>query len=370
MKVAVTGAGGFLGWHARCALHTLGDVDVTLVDRAAWADADALDAAVRNVDAVLHLAGENRAEPAALREVNVGLVIALAEALDRTSTRPVVVFANSIQAGNGTPFGDGKQAAAQYLSAWARRAGAVCVDVRLPNLFGEHSRPHYNSVVATFCHELATGGAPVVDVDRELPLLHAQDAVDRLVDLARAAQSRSVELQTTPTTVSHLLEVLTAQHDTYRSGDIPNLRDPLHLALFNTYRSFGFPNNFPLRPPVHSDARGDLFECVRAHGGEGHVFCSRTVAGRTRGEHFHRRKVERFFVLEGRAEIALRRLFDHRVVRIAVSGSDPGFVDMPTMWAHSIRNVGAEPLITLFWANEILDAQRPDSYAEPVEPAA
>ena len=131
------------------------------------------------------------------------------------------MFANSIHSGNGTPFGIGKQAAADHLAAWGATAGADVVDVRLPNLFGEHGRPHYNSVVATFCWELANGATPVIDADRELPLLHVQDAVDQLLDLAMAPRTGMVELAGRPMTVSALLHLLISFRRYLRHGRHP-----------------------------------------------------------------------------------------------------------------------------------------------------
>lgn len=366
MKIAITGAAGFLGWHARCALRARGEDEVVPITRDDWTPGR-LGELVAGTDLVLHLAGANRAEPEELREGNAALARDLTAALDSGAATPTVVYANSIHAGDGTPFGDGKAVAAEHLLAWGRAAGAPVVDVRVPNLFGEHGRPLYNSVVATFCHLLATGGTPEIDQDRELPLLHAQDAVDQMLGLAAAAMGCSTTtLPGAPMTVSAVLALLQRFAALYATGDIPPLPDPLHLALFNTYRSFTFPAQFPIRPQLRADNRGHLFECVRAHGGQSQVFCSTSHPGITRGEHFHRRKVERFQVLSGRAEIALRRLFDAEIVRFEVSGEKPAIVDMPTMWAHSITNIGDSELMTLFWAHEVLDPANPDTYAEPV----
>lgn len=370
MKVAITGAEGFLGWHARCALKARGE-DFVAIGRAVTADSDRLDAALGGADAVLHLAGPNRADPTALREQHLGLARGLTGALDRMSARPNLVYANSIQSGNGTPFGDGKAAAAEHLVAWGQKTGTAVADVRLPNLFGEHGRPHYNSVVATFCHELANGATPVIEQDRVLPLLHVQDAIDGLLDAVgtdpEPGDAGGIrEPEGRATSVSTLLGTLTGFRDVYATGDIPDINDPLHLALFNTYRSFCFPQLYPILPPLRADNRGHLFECVKGHGGQTQVFCSTSHPGITRGEHFHLRKVERFLVLQGTAEIALRRLFDDAVVRFQVSGTAPAIVDMPTMWAHSITNTGDDELLTLFWAHEILDPSNPDTYPEPV----
>jgi UDP-2-acetamido-2,6-beta-L-arabino-hexul-4-ose reductase len=365
VRVAVTGADGFLGWHTRCALKARGD-DIVPVDRALMADRDRLATALRGVDVVVHSAGVNRAEADALRATNLSLAVDLTSSLDRAGERPTVLYANSIQSGNGSPFGDGKQAAAEHLVAWGGRSGAVVADVRLPNLFGEHGRPHYNSVVATFCYELATGGTPVVEQDRELSLLHVQDAVDVMLALADNGRGGVVEPRGQRTSVSALLRALNQFHDTYASGDIPDIADPFRVGLFNTYRSFCFPQLYPISPQTHADQRGRLFECVRAHGGQAQVFCSTSHPRVVRGEHFHRRKIERFLVLSGTAEIRLRRLFHHDVIRFRVCGDRPAFVDMPTMWAHSIENTGDTELMTMFWAHEILDQANPDTYPERV----
>lgn len=369
MRIAVTGADGFLGWHVRCALKARGDEIVT-VGRRVTAESSELDMAVKGVDAVLHLAGVNRADDSALRTENLSLAQEITASLDRTGGRPALVYANSIQSGNGTAFGDGKQAAAEHLSSWGAANGAAVTDVRLPNLFGEHGRPHYNSVVATFCYELSRGRLPRVDEDREIPLLHVQDAVSEMLAMAERAHSGAVMPQGRPTAISTLLIGLTEFKDLYAMGDIPDIADSFDLALFNTYRSFCFPDLFPIYPTLRTDDRGHLFECVRGHGGQAQVFCSTSLRGTTRGEHFHLRKVERFLVLHGTAEIMLRRLFDNAIVRFSVSGERPAMIDMPTMWAHSITNTGSGELMTMFWAHEILNLQNPDTYPEPVQGAS
>ena len=118
---------------------------------------------------------------------------------------------------------------------------------------------------------------------------------------------------------------------------------------------------------MHEDERGALFETVRVHGGTGQTFVSTTRPGQTRGDHFHLNKVERFFVLAGNAEIALRRVYDDRVVRFRLSGSDHAYVDMPTMWVHNITNVGSDDLVTMFWTDQLLNPETPDTYWESTE---
>jgi UDP-2-acetamido-2,6-beta-L-arabino-hexul-4-ose reductase len=364
VKLAVTGAGGFLGWHVRVLVRALGWPEPTVITRTDLADPAVVAAKVSGVDRVLHLAGINRGEPTDVAAGNVELAAALARGLRRCPQPPkTVVFANSVQCGNGTPYGDSKAVAAATLTQAV--AGCQLVDVRLPNLYGEHGRPFYNSVVATFCRLLAEGGEPEVRDDRELTLVHVTDAAAQLID-APPAGIWDATMPALRIGVRTLAERLSGFAATYRTGQIPPLTDRHDVRLFNTYRSHCFPLHYPMPLTRHADQRGDLVEVVKAHGGAGQTFCSTSHPGITRGEHFHLGKVERFVVVRGTAEIRLRRIGDDRVVRFSVGGHEPVVVDMPTMWAHSITNTGPEELLTLFWTNELFDPARPDTYPEPV----
>lgn len=363
LRLAVTGAGGFLGWHVRVLLRALGWPEPTVVTRADLADPAVVAAKVAGVDRVLHVAGVNRGEPADVAAGNVQLAAQLVEGLRRAATPPgSLVFANSVQAGNGTPYGDSKATAASLLAD----TGLPFDDVLLPNLYGEHGRPYYNSAVATFCRVLAEGGQPEVHADRQLDLVHVTDAAARLAGVP-AGGSWDPAMPPLRVGVRDLAGRLAAMADTYRTGEIPPLRDRHEVRLFNTYRSHCFPAHYPIALPRRADARGELVETVKAHGGAGQTFCSSTRPGVTRGEHFHLAKVERFVVLRGSAEISLRRVGDTEVLRFPVRGDEPVVIDMPTMWVHKLVNTGADELLTLFWTNELFDPDRPDTWPEPVE---
>ncbi|WP_435207470.1 polysaccharide biosynthesis C-terminal domain-containing protein [Micromonospora sp. bgisy143] len=362
LSLAVTGAGGFLGWHVRVLLHALGWPEPTVVSRADLTDPAVVAGKLAGVDRVLHLAGVNRGEPADVAAGNVQLAAQLAAGLRACPEPPAqVVFANSVQAGNGTPYGDAKATAAGILAD----TGVPLDDLLLPNLYGEHGRPFYNSAVATFCRLLADGGQPEVHGDRELDLVHVTDAAARLAGVP-AGGSWDPDLPALRIGVRDLADQLTSYAGSYRTGEIPPLRDRHDVRLFNTYRSHCFPAHYPLALPVRADARGALVETVKTHGGAGQTFCSTTRPGITRGEHFHLAKVERFVVLRGTAEISLRRVGDTDIVRFPVSGDEPVVIDMPTMWAHNITNTGPDELLTLFWTNELFDPERPDTWPEPV----
>lgn len=365
MKVVLTGSGGFLGWHTRVRLRALTDHDVVAVTRDNWADLVGL---AHGADAVIHVAGVNRATPAEVEHGNIALAEAVGEAVAKAGSSPRVVYANTIHAGNPNAYGAGKAAAADILEANAQATGGEFVDVRLPNLFGEHGQPAYNSFVATFVDAVVRGEQPQIN-DREVSLLHVQRAAQALIDSLHTTEQQ-VAPAGTESSVQEVYDRLLSFHETYRTGDIPVLETAMDVDLFNTLRSSLFPERYPIDLTAHEDDRGRLVETVRAHGGQGQTFVSTTVPGVTRGDHFHLRKVERFVVLSGQARISLRRVFADDVLSFDVTGDTPTVIDMPTMWVHNITNTGTTELTTLFWTNSLFDPDAPDTYREKVSPAA
>ncbi len=384
MKAVVTGADGFLGWHLQALLLTVPDCEIVPVGRARWTPQGLADA-VRGADVVFHLAGINRASEYDVEHGNVALADQLVEALTSTGAStgaggndagpPVVVYAGSTQAELDAPYGRGKRIAGERLLEWAGRVGSAAADVRFPGLYGEHGRPAYNSFVATFADRVAAGEHPEVTGDRELPLLHVHDATRRLLDVSHKRHNGVVQVPAEPVRISRVAELLEGYHATYgvrddgtAGGDIPELGSHFEVTLFNTYRAALWSRRpvIPLTP--RSDQRGTLVESVRVHGGQGQTFVSTTHPGFVRGDHFHFRKIERFQVVHGTGRIRLRKLFDPlaAVQTYDVTGDEPCAIDMPTLWTHSIENIGETDLTTLFWVNELFDADDPDTYPRPV----
>lgn len=360
--VALTGANGFVGWHTRAALRESGSSRSIAVGDGF--DVEAACAAIDGTSRLIHIAGVNRGSDAEVLDGNVRFATQIAEALARSENPPpVVVFANSTQAANGSVYGDAKSRAADILRAATEKLGTQFEDVLLPNLFGEHGRPFYNAVTATFSHLLAEGGEPTVEQDKDLTLLHAQDAADVLIGAVEPGAYASLQVRES---VQGLLQRLSMISAAYRNGEIPDIRSKFDRDLFNTYRSYTFPVHAPLQLTRHADARGSFFEVIRTHGGSGQSSFSTTEPGVSRGDHFHRRKIERFTVLAGTATISLRKLFSNEVYEFQVTGNSPVAVDMPTMWTHKITNTGADTLYTSFWTNEIFNPIEPDTIPEPV----
>lgn len=365
MKIGISGITGLIGWHLRAYLQGRPWVEVRVATRDTFVDPAAMAQFVSGLDAVAHLAGMNRGEDAEIEAINLQLVEALIEACERTASRPHIVFSSSTHVERDTAYGRSKWEGATRLRRWAGKHGARFTNLILPHVFGEFGKPFYNSAVSTFCHQLALGETPSIIVDGQLGLIHAQQVAARILQIATSWEDGEVRMEGEPLTVSELLARLERMADLYNAQLVPDLRSPLDLQLFNTYRSYLFPHFYPVSVKLHSDDRGHLFEAVRSLN-SGQVFLSTTHPGITRGNHYHTRKVERFLVAEGEAVIRIRKLFSSEVLEFQVSGVHPQYIDMPTFSTHSITNVGSSDLITLFWTHEIFDPNDSDTYPEPV----
>jgi UDP-2-acetamido-2,6-beta-L-arabino-hexul-4-ose reductase len=364
--VGVTGSRGMLGWHVCGFLRTLPDVLVRLADRDSFSSAGSLADFVRGCDVVVHLAGMNRGDATEVAQTNVRVTQELVAALKAVDSRAHVLFSSSTHIDRDSEYGASKRECASLLTAWASEAVGKFTNLVLPNIFGERGKPFYNSVVSTFCHQVALGETPVIQQDAELEQIHAQSLARLIWDCVTESRVGELRVPGRKITVSGLLAKLQGFWALYSGNIFPDVRDDFDRDLFNTFRSYLYPARYPVALTLHEDPRGHLFEAVKTHNG-GQTFMSTTRPGITRGNHFHTRKIERFLVVSGQAEIRLRRVFDSEVLVFTVSGDKPSYVDMPTLHTHNITNVGSSDLITLFWTHEFYDPSNPDTMMEPVE---
>lgn len=364
--IAITGAGGALGGYAALHYSRRSGYDVRTINRGVFQDPSALKSALDDADVVLHLAGMNRGDEREVAETNPALAHALIEALEACSAAPHVIYSSSIHEHSDNTYGRSKREAGDVLAEWADQTGANFTRLVLPHIYSELVRPHYNSAIATFCHSVAAGGDPHAMGNAEMYPMHADEVCEVFDEAIANPEKRKIEPKGVRTTAGEMLEQIKSMHASYAQDLIvPDLRHRPDLHLFNTYRAHLFPGSYPLRPILHADARGDLFEAVRELNG-GQAFISTTRHGVTRGNHFHFHKVERFCVLRGEARIELRHMVTGARQSFDVSGNDPCFVDIPTLWTHNITNTGDADLLTLFWTNELFNPDSPDTYFEEV----
>lgn len=369
MRIGITGANGFIGWHLRCYLKTRNDIqEVRLAGRNEFSSIEQLSLFVAGLDCIVHLAGVNRAGPDELIDGNSGPAVQLVNALINTESKATVIYSSSVQAlePESSPYAEGKAKVSQILKAWANNSQGNLINLIVPHVYGEYGRPNYNSAVATFAWQVAHNDKPSVHNDGKLELIHVQDLVENIFSLYKIGATGDVRIDGRKTGVVEVAELLLSLHDVYISqAQFPDLSDVFNRNLFNTLRAALDSENRLSVAIKHQDNRGWLVETVKANSG-GQCFVSTTRPGVTRGNHFHRRKVERFFVLQGKAQIKLRKLFTDDVIIYDLNGDNPAYVDIPTLHTHNITNIGDTELITLFWSDEFYDPDNSDTYFEEV----
>lgn len=367
IKVGVTGQNGFVGYHMYQTLCLFKD-EFALVnfDRSYFYDDRKLDAFVVQCDVLIHLAGLNRhADPEVIYNVNIELVDRLLASFTRTGHRPHVIISSSTQEEFDNHYGRSKKESRLRLIKWAIRENAKFTGLLIPNIFGPFGIPFYNSVVATFCHQLSRSELPKIHVDTNLKLLYVGELVEKIINSIRKGvdNHQSVIEHSFEIKVTDLLELLKQYKYIYQDkGEIPKLNNSFEKNLFNTFRCYlDIENTFPKKYSCNPDNRGVFIETAR-FGISGQSSFSTTLPGITRGNHFHTRKIERFSVIKGKALIQLRKIGTSKIYSFYLDGNTPSYVDMPIWYTHNIKNIGEDELYTVFWIDEPFNQLDPDTY--------
>jgi len=370
INVLVTGAGGFIGKNLIDRLHREEGVSIKQYHRRD--DLSLLYGYLNDTDVIFHLAGVNRPQRnAEFARVNKGLTELIVNYLKEKKKTPKIIFSSSAHAAHDGPYGLSKKAAEEVLKNFSNETGAKVYIYRLPGVFGKWSKPHYNSVVSTFCHEISHDKEiEIHDAKKALELVYIDDVVDNFID---CLSPKKIERkfyyhigQTFHTTVSELAHRLYEIKDMRKSLIIPDLSDKLTKYLYSTYLSYLAENNFSYDLPVNQDERGSLVELIKSHQ-TGQVFMSTSRKGVIRGNHYHHTKVEKFCVIKGEANIKLRKIDADEVITYSVTDQNIEMVDIPPGYTHSIENITDGEMIVLFWANEIFDPDNPDTFYMDVQ---
>lgn len=370
--VLITGAGGFIGRNLAARLTSREDLEILRCYRETT-DGELTEMAAK-ADVVFHLAGVNRPQNVEQFESgNAGFTEYLTRLLRKVGRKPLIVFSSSTQATKDNPYGRSKMAAEEVLSRFAEESGARVATFRLGNVFGKWSRPDYNSVVATFCHNIPRNlPIAISDPERGIELVYIDDVVDAFLlaagDAAQIGADHIVgdHIPSTHITLGDLVARLRAFKEMHQTLVVPDLSERFNKQLYATYLSYVKPENWDYRLARKSDERGDLAEFIKSSW-FGQIFVSRTHPGVTRGQHYHHTKSEKFFVISGQGLVRFRHIERDEVIEFAVRGEDYRVIDIPPGYTHSITNVGSGEMITLFWASEVFDLERPDTVYAPVD---
>jgi UDP-2-acetamido-2,6-beta-L-arabino-hexul-4-ose reductase len=365
-SVYLTGAAGFIGRHIAEALGRR--TDVRVLSGTSASTREQLRLGLAEADFVFHLAGVNRpVRPEDFQTGNAGFTAEICRCLEELGRRPCLVFSSSIQAAQENPYGESKRAAEDEIRRYSTATGASVVIFRLKNVFGKWCRPNYNSVTATFCHNIAHDlPITISDPDRELELVYINDVVAAFLDVldhppgAGVCENRDVA-RSFRVSLGNLAATIKSFRQSRETLVMPSMEAEFTRYLYATYLSYLDGPDFAYSLSQKTDPRGVLAEFMKSsHFGQ--IFVSRTKPGITRGNHYHHTKAEKFLVLEGEAVIRFRAIAGREIIEHRVSGRDFRVVDIPPGYTHSIENVGAGEMVVLFWASEIFDPQRPDTY--------
>jgi len=369
-RIGITGQAGFIGTHLFNYLGLQDAVDRVIFEDEFFQDENKLRTFVKNCDVIVHLAAMNRHnDPSVLYKTNIQLVQKLIQAMEREAVSPYVLFSSSTQEERDNLYGRSKKEGRELFIQWAEKNGAKFIGLVIPNVFGPFGNPYYNSVIATFSHQLTNNEVPKIETDGTLKLIYVGELVAKIWELIKEKRSENVYYiqSTSEVKVSEILTLLSNYNIQYfKNNIIPQLPNRFELNLFNTYRSYiNHSTHFPVLLNKHTDTRGSFVEIVRTTTG-GQFSFSLTHPDITRGDHFHTRKIERFAVISGEAVIKLRRIGTGKILHFNLNGEQPAFIDMPIWFTHNITNVGSGELHTLFWTNEFFDPNDPDTFVEKV----
>ena len=367
--IGITGAGGFVGKHLVARVSREEGWNVVAAGRETFASDDALQAFASMCDVIVHLAGANRGDEDEIFQTNVSLAEKLVAACEAADAAPASIYASTTQADYNNPYGNSKRIAGETFAAWAEKCGAPHQTLVIPNVYGAGCKPFYNSVVATFCHQLTHGETPEIHQDKEVEFICVSELVEEIVRRIKDPLSTTGRQRidgTARMTITDLLATLMSFQQAYFEKDVvPELSDTTSRNLYATFLSHIETDDLRHRPQLHTDDRGSLVEVIKL-AQAGQVFFSTTKPGIVRGDHYHTRKIEWFCVLRGQATIRLRRVGGQEIKEFTVSGDKPEFISIPVMHTHNIENVGDEELLTMFWCNEIFDAADADTFYEKV----
>ncbi len=365
MKILVTGSNGFVGKNLISNLSLNKDIEIYRYDKDNTLED--LDKYTKDCEFVYHLAGVNRPQdPKEFMEGNFGFTTILLDYLKKNNNKCPIMISSSIQAELDNDYGKSKKAGEDLILNYGKENGIKTFVYRFPNLFGKWCRPNYNSVIATWCNNVAHNeDIKVDDKSKELTLAYIDDVCSELIKCLDNNETRDGEYCIIPITYKKTLGEISSLIKSFKENDrgimVPSTGDEFIKDLYATYISYVPLNELVVDLEEHRDNRGVFCELVRSKEA-GQVSVSTTNPNIVRGGHYHNTKMERFIVIKGKAKIEFEHVIDHSKYEFEVSGDKLQYVTIPVGYQHSINNIGDDELVLILWANELFNPEIPDTY--------
>lgn len=365
MKILVTGAKGFIGENLIVELKNQKYTDILKYDKDM--DPSLLDTYCKEADFVFHLAGVNRPKDLSeFMEGNFGFTSTLLDALKKYKNNCPVMISSSTQAALDNPYGKSKKAGEELLFAYAKETGAKVLVYRFPNVFGKWCRPNYNSAVATFCNNIAHDlPIQVNDPSVVMNLVYIDDVVEELINALNGKENSVGDFCEVPVvhtiTLEEIVDLIYSFKNSREVLSIPDMSDEFTKKLYSTYLSYLPKDKFSYPLKMKADNRGSFTEFIKTLD-RGQVSVNISKPDITKGNHWHHSKNEKFLVVSGKGVIRFRKVGSDEVIEYHVSGDKLEVVDIPTGYTHNIENLGDSDMVTIMWANEPFNPEKPDTY--------
>jgi|LSQX01.3.fsa_nt_gb UDP-2-acetamido-2,6-beta-L-arabino-hexul-4-ose reductase len=369
-KVLVTGSNGFVGKNLCVELMNKG---YTVLSYDNDNEKSQLISYISEADYIVHLAGVNR--PLTKEEFydgNVNFTKQLSDLIEIRGRKVPIIFSSSTQAELNNDYGISKKMAEDFLFDFMAKSGNPVIVYRLTNVFGKWCRPNYNSVVATFCHNIAND-LPIEIRDKNylVKLVYIDDVVKEFISCISHEQTVSSKniREVRPMheiSLGELAEKLYRFKETRDTFFVPNFETDFDRKLYATFLSYYSTDDFSYKLKTNNDQRGSFTELLKTYS-NGQVSVNVSKPGIIKGNHYHHTKNEKFIVVSGECEIKFRKIGTKDIFTYFVNGEEMKVVDIPPGYTHSIKNVGATDSVTIMWASELFDKDNPDTYFEEVE---
>lgn len=362
-KVLITGSNGFIA--KNLIEHLKRDENIKLYLYSKDDSISLLEAYIKEVDFIYHLAGINR--PKNNDEFytgNSGLTKTIVDILIKENKNTPIVLSSSTQSLLDNDYGKSKLEAENCLLEYSKKTNAKVFIYKLPNVFGKWSKPNYNSVISTWCNNIANNiDIQINDENVELNLVYVDDVVKSFTNTLNSENdNKYIEIETIyKKTLGEIKDLLLAFKENRTSLVIPCVASGFERALYATYLSYLKSNDFAYTLKGHQDDRGTFYEILKTLD-SGQFSLSTTAPGITRGNHYHHTKNEKFLVVRGEALIEFRHIVTNEIISYEVSDKKMQIVEMIPGYTHNIKNTGNEEMILILWANETFDQNNPDTY--------
>ncbi|MDF2946791.1 MAG: capsular biosynthesis protein [Bacillales bacterium] len=365
MKILVTGAKGFIGKNLVTELKNREYNEI--YEYSKDMDISILDEYCKNTDFVFHLAGINRPQDESdFMSGNFGFTSTLLESLKKHNNICPILISSSIQAEINNPYGNSKKAGENLIFNYSKEVGSRVLVYRLPNVFGKWCKPNYNSAVATFCFNVARDlDINVNDRSVNMDLVYIDDVVDELINALEGKENKVGDFCEIPVvhtiTLGEIVDLIYSFKDSRENRTIPKMSNPFSKKLYSTYLSYLPEDKFSYELKMNIDQRGSFTEFIKTPD-RGQVSINISKPGITKGNHWHNTKNEKFLVVSGTGVIRFRKVDTNEVIEYFVNGDKLEVVDIPVGYTHNIENLGDNEMVTIMWANESFDPNRPDTY--------